>query len=65
MNRLSNNSGDFVMEETAKLWLANHKERIERERRNPQVIQNYYEAIDKLFRFAKHVSKYYSYKSEN
>ena len=65
MNRLSNNSGDFVMEETAKLWLANHKERIERERRNPQVIQNYYEAVDKLFRFSKHVSKYYIYKSEN
>lgn len=57
MNRIGNNSGDFVMEETSKEWLANHKERIERERQNPQLIQNYYKALDDLYRFAKHVSQ--------
>ena len=55
MNQTRHYAGDWVLDHGSQDWMANLKERLARQRQNPELVENLFKSLDGLYMYAKEV----------
>ena len=59
MSQTRHYAGDWVLDKGSQDWMANLKERLARQRQNPQLVEKLFQELDGLYVYSKEV-KYYT-----